>query len=192
MIKINIDILLRYGVTYSTQIRLYSERGVKVGNDQMEKLYIKYHRELYLYAFSLCKNHHQAQDLTSDTFFKAYLSLKNVDYIKYWLFRVCKNLYLDSRRNNREYSVDQVIENKLTDYATPLHKLVELEENRTLYHRMLNLNESYREILILYYFCDFSLREIGESNKTTEGAAKTMLFRARKKLKKELEGEHGL
>lgn len=55
MIKINIDILLRYGVTYSTQIRLYSERGVKVGNDQMEKLYIKYHRELYLYAFHYAK-----------------------------------------------------------------------------------------------------------------------------------------
>ncbi len=45
MIKINIDILLRYGVTYSTQIRLYSERGVKVGNDQMEKLYIKYYKD---------------------------------------------------------------------------------------------------------------------------------------------------
>lgn len=34
-------------------IRLYSERGVSVINDQMEQLYIKYHRELYLYAFSL-------------------------------------------------------------------------------------------------------------------------------------------
>ncbi len=161
-------------------------------NDQMEKLYIKFHRELYLYAFSLCKNHHQAQDLTSDTFFKAYLSLEDVDYIKYWLFRVCKNLYLDSRRSNREYSVDHVIENTVTDYVTPLHKLVETEENRNLYHRMLNLHESYREILILYYFCDFSLREIGESNNTTEGAAKTMLFRARKKLKTEMEEENGL
>ncbi len=158
----------------------------------MEKLYIKFHRELYLYAFSLCKNHHQAQDLTSDTFFKAYLSLEDVDYIKYWLFRVCKNLYLDSRRSNREYSVDHVIENTVTDYVTPLHKLVETEENRNLYHRMLNLHESYREILILYYFCDFSLREIGESNNTTEGAAKTMLFRARKKLKTEMEEENGL
>lgn len=158
----------------------------------MEKLYIKFHRELYLYAFSLCKNHHQAQDLTSDTFFKAYLSLEDVDYIKYWLFRVCKNLYLDSRRSNREYSVDHVIENTVTDYVTPLHKLVETEENRNLYHRMLNLHVSYREILILYYFCDFSLREIGESNNTTEGAAKTMLFRARKKLKTEMEEENGL
>lgn len=56
--------------------------SISVINDQMEKLYIKYHKELYLYAFSLCKNHHLAQDLTSDTFFKAYLSLDDVNYIK--------------------------------------------------------------------------------------------------------------
>ncbi|WP_313340456.1 hypothetical protein [Sedimentibacter sp.] len=37
-----------------------------------------------------------AQDLTSETFFKAMLSLDdNVLYIKYWLFRVCKNLFID-------------------------------------------------------------------------------------------------
>ncbi|MFA7410674.1 MAG: sigma-70 family RNA polymerase sigma factor [Tissierellaceae bacterium] len=154
----------------------------------MEKLYIKYHKELYLYAFSLCKNHHLAQDLTSDTFFKAYLSVDNVNHIKYWLFRVCKNLYLDYIKLNREYGSHDIIENTLSNYETTLDKIIESESSKNLYNLIINLNESYKEILILYYFCDFSLEEISKSRNTTEGAAKTMLYRARKKLKKEMEG----
>lgn len=157
-------------------------------NNQMEKLYIKYHKELYLYAFSLCKNHHLAQDLTSDTFFKAYLSVDNVNHIKYWLFRVCKNLYLDYIKLNREYGSHDIIENTLSNYETTLDKIIESESSKNLYNLIINLNESYKEILILYYFCDFSLEEISKSRNTTEGAAKTMLYRARKKLKKEMEG----
>lgn len=165
---------------------------VDVINDQMEKLYIKYHKELYLYAFSLCKNHHLAQDLTSDTFFKAYLSLDDVDYIKYWLFRVCKNLYLDFLKLNKEYSSADIIENTLSNNETPLDKIIESEEKKHLYNLILNLHESYKEVLILYYFSGFSLREISMIRNITEGASKTMLFRARKKLKKAMEGEHEL
>ncbi len=165
---------------------------VSVINDQMEKLYIKYHGELYLYAFSLCKDYHLAQDLTSDTFYKAYMSLDNVNYFKYWLFRVCKNLYLDYLKSNREYSSDNIIENTLTNNETPLDKIIQSEESRHLYNLIINMNESYKEILFLYYFGGFSLKEISKAKNTTEGAAKTMLFRARKRLKREMEGENEL
>ncbi|MCF6464620.1 RNA polymerase sigma factor [Clostridium sp. Cult2] len=161
-------------------------------NAQMEKLYIKYHRELFLYAFSLCKNHHLAQDLTSDTFFKAYLSLDDVSYFKYWLFRVCKNLYLDFLKRDREYSSENNLEDTLSNSETPLDKIIESEEKKYLYKLVINLNESYKEIFILYYYCGFSLKEISKSRNITEGAAKTMLFRARKRLKEKLEGENGL
>lgn len=158
----------------------------------MEELYIKYHRELYLYAFSLCKNHHLAQDLTSDTFFKAYLSLDDVSYFKYWLFRVCKNLYLDFLKRDRKYYGENILENILSNDQTPLSKIIESEKKKHLYNLVLNLQESYKEILILYYFCGFSLKEISISKNITDGAAKTMLFRARKRLKKEMEGENEL
>lgn len=162
-------------------------------NDQLEKLYIKYYRELYLYAFSLCKNHHLAQDLTSDTFFKAYLSLDDdVEYFKYWIFRVCKNLYFDFLRKEKEYSSENKLENIIFNNETPLDKIIESEEKKRLYSLVINLRESYREILILYYYCGFSIEEISKSRDTTESAAKTLLFRARKKLKNALEGENEL
>ena len=161
-------------------------------NDEMEKLYIKYHRELYLYAFSLCKNYHLAEDLTNDTFFKAYLSIDDTSYIKYWLFRVCKNLYLDYLKKNREYCSENIINLTLKNDETPLDKIIEAEEKKHLYNQVINLKKSYKEILILYYFCGFSIKDISRSRNITESAAKTMLFRARKKLKKEMEEKNEL
>lgn len=158
-------------------------------NDQLETLYIKYHRELYLYAFSMCKDYHLAQDLTSETFYKAILSLDdNVSYIKYWLFRVCKNLFIDHTRKDKKYSNTEGLEHTLTSEITPLDNLLESEDKKHLYNQVLNLHYSYREILILYYYCDFTLNEICKTTGMTAGSAKTLLFRARKKLKIKLEG----
>jgi len=162
-----------------------------VFNDQLESLYNKYHRELYLYAFSLCKDYHLAQDLTSETFYKALLSLDdNVTYIKYWLFRVCKNLFIDYARKNKEYSNTEGLEDVLTLEITPLDKLIESEDKKHLFNQVINLNHTYTEIIILYYYCDFTLNEISKTTGMTSGTAKTLLFRARKKLKIKLEGEN--
>lgn len=158
----------------------------------MEELYIKYHRELFLYAFSLCKDHYLAQDLTSDTFLKAYLSLDDVKYFKYWLFRVCKNLFYDHLKLQKEHYIGESLERSLSNNETPLDKIIESEKRQDIYNLILNLNESYREILILYYYADFSIREISSLIKTSEAAAKTKLYRARKKLKKVMEVENEL
>lgn len=70
--------------------------------NSLEKLYRQYANEVYLYAFSLCKNHHDAQELVSDTFFKALISLKQEEEkFKYWLFRVCKNSWLDGIKKKK-------------------------------------------------------------------------------------------
>lgn len=162
-------------------------------NDQIEELYIKYYRELYLYAYSLCKDYYLAQDLTSDTFFKAYLSLdKDVDYFKYWLFRVCKNLYFDYLKKHKGQSTLDNIEDFQISYETPLNKILESEEKKRIFNLIINLKETYKEILILHYYCGFSIKDISKTKNITENAAKTLLFRARSKLKKELEGENGL
>ncbi|MCM0648889.1 sigma-70 family RNA polymerase sigma factor [Clostridium swellfunianum] len=162
-------------------------------NDHLEKLYVKYHRELYLYAFSLCRDHHLAQDLTNETFLKALLSLENdIQHIKYWLFRVCKNLFLDYVRKDKEITSTEGLDDILTLKETPLDKIIDNEEKKRIYRLVLNLRPSYKEILILYYYCDFTLKEMSETTGLTEGAVKTLLFRARKKLKSALEGKNEL
>lgn len=158
----------------------------------MEELYLKYHKEVYLYAYSLCKDHHSAQDLTSDTFFKAYLSIDDVSYIKYWLFRVCRNLYLDSIRKQREYSREDISDKVQSPEVDILDQIIETEEKRQIYDLVIRLSDSYREILILYYYCGFSVKDISSNHSISESSVKTTLYRARKKLRRELEEGNGL
>ncbi len=159
-------------------------------NNKLEQVYIEYHREVYLYAYSLCREHHEAQDLTSDTFYKALLSSdKDKPHIKYWLFRVCKNLFLDGVRKNKEYtSIDN--ENILITENTPLDKIIDNEERRELYNKVMKLKPSYREIIILFHYCDLNLNEIAKITGLSYGGSKTLIFRARKKLKTRLEEDH--
>lgn len=161
-------------------------------NNQMEIIYIKYYKEVYLYAFFLCKNYHLAQDLTSDTFFKSYMTIGNSKHIKYWLFKVCKNMYLDYLKKPKVYGSDNSLENTLSTTKTPLDHLIDSEKNKNLYNLINQLQDSYKEILILYYFCGFSIKDISQLKKRTENATKTMLFRARNRLKQEMEAHNEL
>jgi RNA polymerase sigma-70 factor (ECF subfamily) len=171
--------------------RLLSERGDNiVKNDEIEILYMKYSAELYLYALSLCKDHHLSQDLVSETLFKAFLSLDNSKvYIKYWLYRVCKNLYLDHLRKNKCLQDIDINISKLLIEDNTLDKIILTEERKRIYYEILNLQTSYKEIITLYYYCNFNLREISSIVGVSQGAARTLLFRARKKLKEALEEE---
>lgn len=161
-----------------------------VGNDELECLYNKYHIELYLYALSLCKDKTLAEDLVSETFFKALLALEDSrEYVKYWLFRVCKNLYLDYEK--KEKSLEQIEQhmNKLFIEESTLDKILINEQRREVYYEVLKLKSSYKEIITLYYYCSLSLREVAVIMRLSEGASRTLLYRARKKLKEGLKEE---
>ena len=159
-------------------------------NDDFEVLYRKYSAELYIYARSICKDHHLSQDLVSETFFKALLSSEySQSYIKYWLFRVCKNLYLDHLRKNKCLQDIEISINKLLVEDNTLDKIILNEDRRKIYYEILKLQTSYKEIITLYYYCNFTLQEISSIVGISQGAARTLLFRARKKLKTVLEEE---
>lgn len=156
-------------------------------NDEFEIIYSKYYSEIYVYALSLCKNHDLAQDLVSETFYKALLSVKESnDYLKYWLFRVCKNLCLDYlKKNKRLQQIDNHTDKLIVEEKT-LDKIILNEERKKVYYEVLKLQPSYKEIIILYYYCGFSLKEIATLINCSEGAARTLLFRGRKALKRGL------
>ena len=68
----------------------------------LEELYRRCAGELYLYAYSLCQNRAQAQDLTAEAFCRALLSLEG-EGVQWrgWLFKVCRNLWLDELRRGK-------------------------------------------------------------------------------------------
>ena len=161
-----------------------------MNNKSLEKIYQQYSNEVYLYAFSLCKNYYEAQELVSDTFFKALVSLEKEDgEFKYWLLRVCKNSWLDGLKK-KKYILDKPYDEALSLTGNDMVSFIlKEEERRTLYEVIQYLPQTYKEIIILYYFCNLSLKEISEIMNISPGAGRMLISRARKYLKERLNKE---
>ncbi|NBG88848.1 RNA polymerase sigma factor [Isachenkonia alkalipeptolytica] len=161
-----------------------------MNSDAMNNLYQEHHNELYLYALSLCQREDMAKDLVNESFYKAFITSNlPTGTFKYWLFRVLKNLFLDAKRKNREVFKEDMDLKPVTvnEGGSPPGSLFLKERNRRLYEHLLRLEpERYREILYLYYYGELSVKEISKTIQESETHTKTLLYRARKKLGKNL------
>ena len=155
----------------------------------LEELYRRYAGELYLYAYSLCQNEAQAQDLTAEAFCRALLALDGADAgWRSWLYKVCRNLWLDQVRRSRRLAPEPPGP-ELAAEGDVLEELLQEERRRAVYRAVQALSPVDREIVTLHYYGGLSLKEAGEAMGLTPGAARTLLCRARKKLKSRLEGQ---
>lgn len=150
---------------------------------QMYELYQKYYSSVYIYALSLCKRKESAEDLVSETFIKAF-SIDDTEgmKLKYWLLTVCRNLWIDKLRKSKLRQ--QPLQPLISEEEDPLLQLLKEERRRRLYRSIRKLPGHSAEILILYYFTGASLTEIASILQISYTNAKTILFRARIKLKK--------
>ena len=155
-------------------------------------VYEKYHRELYLYIYSLSRNHHIAEDLTQETFLKALLSLpEEQGNIRAWLYMVARNLFFNYRKKaSRNVSLEE--EMKRSDEEKDLlANMIENERKLQLYQALKKLDMKKREILLLQYFGDLSQKEIAAVLHITPENVRVLAYRAKKELKKYMEQQGG-
>ena len=155
-------------------------------------VYEKYHRELYLYIYSLSRNHHIAEDLTQETFLKALLSLpEEHGNIRAWLYMVARNLFFNYRKKaSRNVSLEE--EMKRSDEEKDLlANMIENERKLQLYRALKKLDMKKREILLLQYFGDLSQKEIAAVLHITPENVRVLAYRAKKELKKYMEQQGG-
>lgn len=155
-----------------------------------DDLYKEHYHGALLYIYSICGNYHLAEDIVSDSFYKALTSYNDTEErFKLWLFRVCKNALVDYiRKNKRNVEMDENLSDK-TDVADTV---IAQGKYRALYHAVEILDDEYREAVTLFYFNDMSIAEIAVIMNKTDAAVKVTLYRARKKLKKLLEVHYGI
>ena len=155
-------------------------------------VYEKYHRELYLYIYSLSRNHHIAEDLTQETFLKALLSLpEEHGNIRAWLYMVARNLFFNYRKKaSRNVSLEE--EMKRSDEEKDLlANMIENERKLQLYQALKKLDMKNSEILLLQYFGDLSQKEIAAVLHITPENVRVLAYRAKKELKKYMEQQGG-
>ena len=153
----------------------------------LEQLYKAHHGAAYAYCLALCGDHHLASDIVADAFVKAYLSLPdNVPSFRYWLLRVCKNLYFDHLRRRKQETSDEPLE-YVTDGVTPESLYIQNETKRALWTEIAALSPSDRELLPLHYFSGLPLQQVAALVGLSYGAVRQRLSRLRRILRQEME-----
>lgn len=144
----------------------------------------KYQQNLYLAAFSVLQNQADAQDALQMTFIKYHHQsgeFENEEHIRRWLFKTVFNQAKDLRRSfwrRNRTSLDEVAQ----DAA------FEKPEDQELFMAVGQLPEKERMVLQLYYFENYSTKEMAQLLGQSEAAIRKRLSRARAKLKSLLKG----
>jgi len=155
--------------------------------DLMEALYRRYYAGAVLYCTSLCGDEQLAQDIVADAFVKAYLSLpEDIPSFRYWLLRVCKNLWFDHLRRQRKLAPEEAMEG-LSDGVTPESAYIQGEQSRCLWSAINALPPTDRELLILHYFSDVPMQEAARLLGIRYSAARQRMARLRRTLKQKME-----
>ena len=158
-------------------------------SDGIEELYNIYSRQVYIYAFSLCKSRHLAEDLMQDAFVKAMLSLEcSHGNVQAWLYKVCRNLWIDYVRKSKHLSDIEIENIQIEDSASGfLDDIIRTEEALKMYKTIISMSHLFKEVLILYYYLELPQNKIAEVLNMSNGAVRTLLYRARNKLKTMME-----
>ncbi len=156
----------------------------------LDEMYKEYSKMVYAFLYSMCKNRHLAEDLTQDTFLKAYKNIEKYDEnrkMSTWLCEIAKNLYIDHTRKhkNKEIPDDLLVsetlgkaeENHNTDNYPSVHDILKLVHS---------LDEPYKEVFLLRYSMGFSYGEIADLFGEKEGWARLVYYRSRKMIQKKI------
>ena len=159
-------------------------------HDLIDRVYRMYGREIYLYLYSLSKDHSLAEELRQETFLKAILSLPDSHTnVRAWLYTVARNLFYNTaKREGRKVGILKEECGKESDNSrNPENTVLDDLQNRTLYEALLTLDSVKREIISLQFFSGMSGREIAALLGLREENVRVLSYRAKKELKKFME-----
>ncbi len=145
----------------------------------------KYKDMVYRVALNFLGSPQDAEDAVQETLLKLYLAkdeFEGEEHVKRWLIRVALNFCKNAARASKRR------------VPTPPEELAlsipfEAEEQIALFTAVMSLPEKYRVPLYLFYYEEYSVKEIARVMELSESNVTTRLQRARAKLKVLLEGE---
>lgn len=158
------------------------------------KIYDKYVDEIYCFVFTRVKNNkEEAQDLTSETFLKAWQyvnsSEKMVENIRALLYKISRNLIIDNYRKNGNQlqSIDDSIVQTLADKSkSPQDATDQKMEVEKIISCLESLSQEAKEIITMRYMQDLSVSEISKILGKKAGAVRVALHRAKNQIKDQL------
>ena len=156
---------------------------------EFTELYQAHLRDVYSYAYYRIGNHHDAEDLTTQTFIQAYRHFERAQReskgrpLRPWLIRIAHNLAANHYRDRSRKPQTPIDD---TTVLSAIHTTEDLVEGRDELKRILDgvqqLPGDRREALIMRFALGMDNREIARALGSSDGATKVLLHRAVKQL----------
>jgi len=157
------------------------------------ELYRSHLRDVYSYAYYRIGNHHDAEDITEQTFLQAYRHFERAQResdgrpLRPWLIRIAHNLaanyYRDRSRRPQTQLEDAAVVSALHDTEDLVEGRQELAD---VLEGVAKLPDDRREALIMRFSLGMDNKEIARALDRTEGATKVLIHRAIKQLEQGL------
>ena len=146
---------------------------------------------VFRFLLSLCGDESLAEELTSETFYQAYLHIgrfRGECKIETWLCQIAKNaLRREQKRRLRMAPGDAL--DCLGEEGPLWEALADREQALRIHRHLHGLKDPYREVFMLRVLGELSFKEIAGICGKSESWAKVTFYRAKNKLLEEMEGE---
>ncbi len=158
-------------------------------NDTMEqflKAYDGLSDAIFRHCYFRIGDRERAKDLMQDTFVKTwqYISQgKKVDNLKSFLYRVANNLIIDEYRKKKESSLDTMMADGFDPGFDDRKKNEQAIDAKQVIDTINQLDEKYREVILMRYIDELSPKEIAEITRENENNVSVRLHRGLKQLK---------
>jgi RNA polymerase sigma-70 factor, ECF subfamily len=155
------------------------------------EIFSMYKQPVYTTAYLILKDCQYAEDIVQETFLQVYLKLSklsNPAAFDNWLYKIAVNLSLESirKRKKKEVLLEEeyiaIYTKTAFDPNTPEDIAVNKDFQKKLLQHVYSLTPQYAAVLVLFYYNDFSIKQIAEITNSPENTVKTRLHRARKNL----------
>lgn len=158
--------------------------------DSFEELVRRHRDRAYRVAYTFLGDEKKAEDLAQEAFLKILESAESYQptaSFTTYLYRVVANACLDYRKKKRPSSSAQLSDRK-DDADGPADVLIRQDRREAVRRAIDSLPERQRMSLVLQYYEGLSYAETAEAMGCTESAVDSLLVRARRKLRRKLNG----
>lgn len=148
-----------------------------ISDEEFVELTREYTANLYRLALGILHNPADAEDAVAETVLKAYEKIHTLhkrESFKPWLLKIAANEAKSLYIKNRRTTPDDNIEEYMPAFCDEYHELWDV---------VMKLEETYREVVILFFYERLSIKEISRILSIPEGTVKSRLSRGKKQLK---------
>lgn len=169
------------------------KKAQKGDKNAFTDIILQIRNDLYKIAKTRISSDDDIEDLIQDTMIETYKHIKKLrepEKFKMWVIKIlvnkCNKLYKKKYRN--DISIDEY---NMENYII-LNSQKDIEDDLNFYYLIKKLKYEERIVLVLHYMEQYSVKDISKILKINENTVKTHLFRARERIKKDLNKKEGV